>query len=201
MKQIIIIGFLLSFYSSFSQDADVYYSQMKQKESKQEKNDVMLPLDSITHKYTYSAVVNVDSVKAQDLYSRAKIAITKLFNSGKDVTQVEDDNSKQIVAKGFFEPILNDGIFNREFGKVWFTITIQCKDGKFRYIITDFEHKGYISKWPSDDAGTLEKEKSKVFSKNQWQRLKQSIDVESKKIISVLKAEMSIGNNSNSDNW
>ena len=44
-----------------------------------------LPYDFAIQKYTYTEVVKVDSVSANILYSRAKVALAKLFVNGKDV--------------------------------------------------------------------------------------------------------------------
>lgn len=158
----------------------------------------VLPLDSATQKYTYTEVVKVDSASADALYSRAKVALAKLFVSGKDVSQVNDDNAKQVVGKGFTECITSDGMMKRNFGKIWFVLTIQCKDGRYKYTITDFEQES--TAWPYT-LGALEQEKVKLITKNTWNRIRSYTADQMTTLIADLKKIMSNAANSNSSNW
>jgi hypothetical protein len=100
--------------------------------------------DTINKPLTYSEVIKVDSAvtKAQ-LYLRAKRAISQLYKSGKDVTEIDDKDAGQITAKGWFGVIRYE-MFNTtfDFGKVWFELTITVKDGRYKYILTNFRHEG-----------------------------------------------------------
>ena len=54
-------------------------------------------------KINYSEVVNVDSVKKEELYNRAKHWLVETFNSAKDVIQIDDKENGEIVGKGYFK--------------------------------------------------------------------------------------------------
>lgn len=72
----------------------------------------------------YEGVVTVDSVSSATLYNNTKLWLGKTFVSSKDVVQSEVVNSL-IVAKGMID-------------NTTFTLTLQFKDGKYKYEISDF---------------------------------------------------------------
>jgi len=132
-----------------------------------------LPVNKETGLVDFTEVINVDSVPAKKLYSNAKIFIAKAFVSGKHVTQLNDDESSTIVGHGKVELTANNGIFKQPGGWFDFTITIRCKDGRYKYSITDFRHEGYPAvgyKWTAADQGPIEniKPQDKQFPPKQW---------------------------------
>ncbi len=160
-----------------------------------------LHFDSSTQKITYSEVVKIDSVSAEDLLSRAKITLTNLFVSGKDVTQIIDENAKQIVGKGFLVPVISNGLMKMAAGKVWFTLTIQCREGRYKYTLTNFEHEGNPgTMWPQSN-GPIESFNNHVLTRAQYQRLRDYIYNDIKNFIPKMKSEMANSSNSNSKNW
>lgn len=161
----------------------------------------VLPVDTTTLKVIYSEVIKVDSATTDALYSRAKIAVNTIFKSGKDATQIQDEQAKQIIVKGNIEPVINDGLMLRSFGHIWFSLTIQCKDGRYKYSITDFDHKGFTNKYPMFDAGEITNNKSKYFSKAQWARFINFLNANAIDMVKQIKIAMSDKANSNSQNW
>jgi len=96
----------------------------------QEKLLDILPLnDGVV---TYTNVIQVDEVKKEELYSRAKKWFATTYKSSKDVIQLDDKENGEIVGKGNFKITYyaRDPIVNH-------TITISVKDGRFKYVITD----------------------------------------------------------------
>lgn len=90
-------------------------------------------------KYEYSAVVNVDSASADKLYSNTKLFVVDAFKSGKDVTQLNDDDAKTVAGTGSMK-IYFKGISMSAVDKfVKFKFFIQCKDGRYKYTFTNFE--------------------------------------------------------------
>lgn len=73
----------------------------------------------------YEGVVMVDSVPSSILYNNAQLWIGKTFVSPKDVIQNEVSNSL-IVVKGIIDKTNT------------FVLTIQFKDGRYKYEISDF---------------------------------------------------------------
>lgn len=90
-------------------------------------------------KYEYTEVVKVDAASADKLYSNAKLFIVDAFKSGKDVTQLNDDNTRTVAGQGSFK-INYKGINSAIVDYTVFRISIQCKDGKYKYIISQFAY-------------------------------------------------------------
>ena len=98
-----------------------------------------LPIDSVTGKITYSEVVAMtDSVSKNELFGRAKTCFVNLFKNSNKVIQNEDKENGIIIGKGnqrFYVKLLG---MNSDAGLMEFTLTIATKDGKYKYVITDF---------------------------------------------------------------
>lgn len=136
---ILTIAVLLC-YCSFAQldPADALRAKLGEKEIEDKKKlEAPFPLDTATKKFAFIEVVNIDSTSAATLYSRAKLFIANSFVSAKDVVQLADDDTKTVVCKGAYE---TNGL-----GSVKFKLTIQCKDNRYRYTITDFTHIAYFT--------------------------------------------------------
>ncbi len=90
-------------------------------------------------KYEYTDVVKVDSASADKLYSNAKLFIVDAFKSGKDVTQLNDDNTKTVAGSGNFS-IETKGLMSSAIDKrIHFRILIQCKEEKYKYTLNNLE--------------------------------------------------------------
>ncbi len=86
-------------------------------------------------KIFYQEVISVDStVSADKLYLETKKWLTKVFESSEKVIELDDHQSSTIVIKGFVEKGHNGFVKNP---KNWFTLTVECKQGRFRYTLTD----------------------------------------------------------------
>lgn len=87
-------------------------------------------------KVTYSAVVQTEGISKDELYKRAKRWLAK------NCEIIKLDDKDIIVGQGVFimkPPIL--ATFNQIY--VWQIITIQFKDGRYKYDISDFRIKAY----------------------------------------------------------
>lgn len=104
-----------------------------------------IPMNS-AGEYEYSGIIEVDSATADKLYSNAKLFVMNAFKSGKDVMQMSDDNSKSTVGRGSIELDYSGMASMNRDNYVSFKFVIQCKDGKYRYIINNF--KSYAPKRP-----------------------------------------------------
>jgi hypothetical protein len=96
-----------------------------------------LPLDSLTRKVTYQGVVTVPGATQAELYSRAREWFATSFGSAKGVLEMDDRESGKLIGNAV-------GSYNQRFmGKdgavgLWRTINVQVKDGRFKYVITNF---------------------------------------------------------------
>lgn len=110
MKAFFVALFLLT--ASFS------YAQMPVKEGK----------------VTYEVIDSVQGSKAQ-IYNRAKMWFAAAFKDAKEVIQVDDKESGELMGKGAFR--FSYTYFANIDCRAVFTLHISARDGKYRAILTD----------------------------------------------------------------
>jgi hypothetical protein len=159
------------------------------------KAQTQLPMNA-DGRVEYTEVVQEDSLNAKALYSNAKLFIANGFKSAKDVTQLTDDNSNTLVAKGNIQtPIKSMGIYFDAHTN--FKLTIQAKDNRYKYSITDF----LFSYQPGTLTRTyeygLEDNDHRGLSKKQWEQVKSYINERVLLMIAALEKQMS----SRSSDW
>jgi hypothetical protein len=102
---------------------------------------VKLPIDPTTRRITYTGVVQVPGVSQAELYTRAKLWFADTFKSAKEVVQADEKDAGIVQGRGW-APISIHFIGARrpttDF-KLWQTIKIMVKDGRYRYEISSFE--------------------------------------------------------------
>lgn len=103
---------------------------------------VIFPIDSLTGKVVFTDIVKVDSVSTNELYKRARAWFTETYKSSKDVIQDADAEAHSISGKASIEAHYTIMGSTRNWGYVYYYISIICKDGKYKYIISDFYHEG-----------------------------------------------------------
>lgn len=132
-------------------------------------------------------MIPVDSVSGVDLYSRAKKFVAVNFNSGKAVTQLNDDNTKTGIGKGITTTLVNPGLGTRVPIKVDYTFTIQCKDNRYKYSITDFliENSTAIKTTLEDEGWQKKKGPRKM-----WGEIEQQLYSDMNGLIVLLKKSM-----------
>jgi hypothetical protein len=94
-----------------------------------------LPVDPATHLITFTGVIQANGTQAE-LYSRAREWFAKTYNSATDVIKMDDKD--KIVGKANMIAYYK----NYHFGNIFYQVSVYLKDGKFKYEITDFYHKG-----------------------------------------------------------
>jgi hypothetical protein len=146
-----------------------------------------LPLDPDTKKITFSAVVNVGSTqkselakRAQDWGAKTKYLVPKAQAPG------------QYKCKGTLMvqyPSIAPGKTDK--GTVTFFTTLYLKDGKYKYVMTDFVHQDLLGR---GDGGKLENETPEcgkfIMSTTSWNKIKDQTQSEMEKVIAGLKADM-----------
>ena len=179
-----------------------------------QKESLILPIDSITNKITYSGVVKIDSVNKQELYSRAREWFAKAYKNSSKVIQMEDKESGKIVGKAMIEVYGSTLGIRNEGGNINYTISIYIKEGRYKYEVTDFYHTGFVSHSQYGtayipDGGPCEKlykEKKGIpminTYKNTYEKYLNEMDITTKILIEDLKQSMeSKSKNTKSDNW
>jgi hypothetical protein len=153
------------------------------------------PLDT-TGKITYQGIVKVDSLSAKEIYTNAKSFIANQFKSYKDVVQLEDETNYKFIIKGSFVAIY-EGEHDAELGVVKFKATIECKDNRYRYTITNFTHEYQRSGYDLS-IGNLESNEENKLSQEAIQGIKIYTNKMMLTIIEKMKTDFSKKNN---DNW
>lgn len=104
-------------------------------------------MPKVDGQYGYLEIVNVDSLKKDELFTNAKTFFVDAFKSSKDVIQYEDKTEGKIIGKGILTAIGNQ---NKVMGQSWerkinayFSIEILSKDNKYKYRIYDITLKSY----------------------------------------------------------
>jgi len=103
--------------------------------------DVKLPIDTSTHKVSYSAITIATGIKQKELYSKAKQWVVYSYKSAKDAIQMDDPDNGKLILKGFVagdDETFRGVLFTYN---IYYTITISIKDGKYKVNISDFERE------------------------------------------------------------
>ncbi|MDB5272634.1 MAG: hypothetical protein JWO58_1001 [Chitinophagaceae bacterium] len=98
-----------------------------------------LPVDQGTGKITYLEVVDAAGVKAADLNKVVKEWATK---QGFALKEEAGDKLVYAASTAVEYPAVSGT--GTEKGKVNFSLSVFCKEGKYRYILTDFVHEGDV---------------------------------------------------------
>jgi hypothetical protein len=91
-----------------------------------------MPRDEAGH-YVLQDVVQAEGATAAELYGRARAWVANTYGSANRVVQLDDPESGRMIVKGT--------IHTRWVGAILIgghTLTIEVKDGRYRYVMTDF---------------------------------------------------------------
>ena len=107
------------------------------------------------------------------MFNRAKSFLLKKYISSSDIINLADINNGEIITK------VSD--IYTEIGKAWiedntveYTITIEIKDGRYRYTFTDFIHKYLIGKYTTLEVRPLESTFN-VYEKQMWKATHETV--------------------------
>jgi hypothetical protein len=121
------------------------------------------PMNSETKLISYSKVVPMDSVDKNELYLRALSWANSNYKNPTDVIREKDPSAGKIVCKHRFkitDPPNKDG-FEKDAGLVMYTLTIQVKDGRYKYELSQINWKQLsyypIERWMDTNAAGYDK--------------------------------------------
>jgi len=93
----------------------------------------------------YTEVVEVKGKTADQLYSSAREWFAETFNSANDVLQMDDPTAGKLIGKGY--TVISESYVTKvalmqipgqiDF-KLWYTVKIYIKEGRYKYEIKDF---------------------------------------------------------------
>lgn len=95
-----------------------------------------LPKDEATGKITWQDVIEVPGVSSDELFSRATAWVATAYKSANDVIQMSDRAGGKLIVKGL-ESHTFGGLAPFTY-YVRHSVTIEVKDGRYRYTISDF---------------------------------------------------------------
>ncbi|OON68852.1 DUF4468 domain-containing protein [Hymenobacter sp. CRA2] len=98
------------------------------------------PIDANTQHYTYQGVVEVPGVNKDELYTRAYEWMAKTYRSANAVIQMHDKEAGRLVGKGATIVPTERTLTMIAPGFVRHTLTLYIKDGRYKYVLTDFEY-------------------------------------------------------------
>ena len=158
---------------------------------------IEFPTNKQTGKVVYEGVVEVDSVSADQLYSRAKLWLANVFVKSRNVIDLDDPSSNTIVAKGNAPVIIMGNLGKEDGGYISFKLSLFFKDSRYKYILTDFDHVYDGGKAGFGSGGDIENEKPACgtfyLTMKNWTRIKEQTDEIANGLVSSLQTEMARG--------
>ncbi len=106
----------------------------------------VLPMDTETNMVSYSAVVDATGETQKEMYARAIKWVKEFYPIPSSVFQVQDSVNMKIVCKGKFDAkrTLKNGT-QQTAERIIYTLTIQFKEGRYKYEITKVLIQGATS--------------------------------------------------------
>ena len=159
-------------------------------------------------KVSYTEVVQVPDATREQLYLRAKAWFSNAFKDSKEVIQMDDRESGTIMGKGNKTIWLETAFVPVEV-TLHFTVKVFCKEGRYKYEITDMSYSGWVESYHWKSTTEEMFDDSKVYKKNKKTRWKyvqymQKTEKACEDIANSIKAKMKeeIGSGgSDGDDW
>lgn len=159
----------------------------------------------------FAEVIKLDSsITKEELFKRARMWFAESFKSSKDVLQISDKESGELVGKPMFtyysQYFTGSGATK---GKVSYTVKVFVKQGRYKYEIGDFMHEAYRSNEYPKDIGLIMVDTfkslgfigGKNLDKKVWNELKSLSEKEATTLIISLKEFMLKPSESNEEDW
>lgn len=102
----------------------------------------ILPLDNETGKIAYSDIIKFDSFAKDDIFIKANEWFVNVFNSADNVIQLNSKEDGVIIGKGFSKLTSKPSAVYVT-SKLYYTIKIEVKEGRYKYSIYDIYYLAY----------------------------------------------------------
>ncbi len=90
------------------------------------------------NKIEYQEVVPMEGMARDELYRRAKAWVVETYNSAQNVIQLDDPANGELIVKGLDKTPAYGPALLRCVRTIKHTLTIEVKDGRYRYTLADF---------------------------------------------------------------
>lgn len=150
---------------------------------------------------TYSEVIQVDGVSKDELYNRAKKWFSSAYRDANKVIKDESKSDGSITAKA--KMLYNSGVLSGSAiteGAISYDITIAARDGRYKYVISNFIHTPFDNElYGNFGLITTSEEAPKVklklgttngWRKKVWNDIKKQIDEYTPALIEDMKSGM-----------
>ncbi len=154
-------------------------------------------IDTTNQLIHYTEVVRLENTTASTFYKRAMSWVKANFPNMKDVYKPELSDSNTIVLKPIIETYGQKNGIKVLTARVRYTITITCKDDRYKYKITQFNVLGDVAQ-PLERWTKIPKEHPQ--KEQLYYNLKQ-VDDQIKKYIASLKVAMAKAENAKAEEW
>jgi Domain of unknown function (DUF4468) with TBP-like fold len=135
MKKLFTVVLILSTFQTIAQRGTAYNPNPK---------PIADEPNPITDTFEFKLIDTVNFSK-QQLYLKARQFVALQFNDSKSVIQMDDKEDGKIVCKGTMKIIIPDPLGITSTSYVSFTMNIDVRDGKFRCILNNFNHDGFVT--------------------------------------------------------
>jgi hypothetical protein len=157
-----------------------------------------LPVNKETGLIAYEGVMDITGASKDGLYSRAIGWAQGYYKNPVDVMREKDPVNGKLVCKARFK------LYNAadkkgtitEAGDVMYTLTIQFKDGKYKYEMTNFNWM-LLSVYPAERW----KDTASATYKQEYAYYLQQIDDKAKEVLLALKKAMTTAPEKKKDDW
>lgn len=141
---------------------------------------------------TISDVVQVDSVRKDDLFIQAQKWFSEIYRDSKSVLQITDKEAGVLTGKANFYyegPYVGSALMN---SVVTYTISVYVKDGRYKYEIGNFNHLKTLGLLTSSDIYPYQNKtmESKKWMDKSWRKVKERSNEEANRLASSLQAAM-----------
>jgi hypothetical protein len=190
MKAILLLLVFFAAAPCFAQS-----NAAKAREALAAADSIKFPIDPTSQRITYSEVVQQPGVSQAELYARAKLWFANTFKSAKDVVQAEDKDAGVMQGTGWQDIYIKSmGIPSAS--KLWYTVKLAAKEGRYRYEITEFRLQSYPSKYiynptPTPIENGILNPKPSGMVKGIIRQEKQQLDAAAHQLITSIEGGMS----------
>lgn len=155
----------------------------------------------------YTEIIEIPEMTKADLYIATLEWYNKTYNSGKSVIQSADKDGGMIIGNAISENVIynNMGI-KKDGGNFSYTISVYCKDNKFKYVIDNITYRkgdmalkagaNLAEDFPSNWTGWLGDNKQ---TRREWKSFQTQANIYFEILINDLKKHLK--NSKSKSNW
>jgi hypothetical protein len=146
----------------------------------------------------YSEVIPIDSTSKSEIFVSVLEWYNKTYKSGKNVIQASDKEGGMIIGNAVTKTIIYNNLgIKKDGGYFSYTISVYCKDNKYKYVIDNITYNSgemvlnpgadLAEVFPSNWTGLIQNIK---YNRKQWISFQKQADTELRFVIDDLKSHL-----------